>query len=107
MSRSEASRTLVMRPARAAGVESSAAGAGATQAKSASRTAAEAKLAMAEFLLVREDLSECAERALDWLQRHAGVDKALCLAVDPSQKQLITLATLGLGDAEPNVSLDL
>jgi PAS domain S-box-containing protein len=115
MNRSEASRALVMRPARAAtGAESSK---GPIQAKSASRSAgansvsrssAEAKLAMAEFLLVREDMSECAQQALEWLRKHAGVHKALCLAVEPSQKQLTTLASLGLNGTEPEeISLDL
>src|SRR5580658_9307598 len=93
MNRSEASRTLVMRPARgAAGMESS----------------VSAKLAMAEFLLVAEDMAECAQRAVQWLGRHSGVRKALCLAVDPSQKQLITLASMGLDAGEPEeITLDL
>ncbi len=69
---------------------------------------AEAKLAMAEFLIVQEDMAECAQRALKWLEKHAGVRKAWCLAVDPSQKQLTTLASLGFdGSASPDITLDL
>ncbi len=68
----------------------------------------EAKLAMAEFLLVQENMAECAERALEWLQQHSGVTKALCLAVDSSQKQLIALAAVGWDEQEPaDFMLDL
>jgi PAS domain S-box-containing protein len=96
MNRSEANRALVMRPSRATSMESS----------------AEAKLALAEFLLVQDDMSESAQRALEWLAEYSGVRKALCLAVDPGQKQLATLASFGLnqdsnGAEVETISLDL
>jgi PAS domain S-box-containing protein len=103
MNRSQASRALVMRSPRATGTEPAA-----VPPKLASRSGTEAKLAMAEFLILSEDISECAQRALEWLAKHSGVRKALCLAVDPSQKELITLANLGLSEGEPgDISVEL
>src|SRR5579871_3204133 len=68
----------------------------------------ESKLALAEFLLVSEDIAECAERSLEWLEKHAGVRKSVCLAVDSSQKKLVVLAAHGIPVEETqNLSLDL
>ena len=60
------------------------------------RPSAEAKLALVELLLASEDVVECARRALDWLADHAGVERALCAAVDPEFRRLVGVAGYGL-----------
>jgi len=57
----------------------------------------EERLQLLEFLLATNDVVECAERAVEWLNTHAGVRQALCVAVDPGNSYLTALAGHGLG----------
>jgi PAS domain S-box-containing protein len=71
--------------------------------------AAEAKLALVEFLLSSEDAEVCVTRALEWLGEHTSVALALCATVDADMTRLVGLAGLGLSLAqvrEFSVSLD-
>jgi PAS domain S-box-containing protein len=61
----------------------------------------EERLQLLEFLLATNDVSECAERAVEWLVSHAGVRHALCAAVDVAHTNLVGLAGHGLHPASP------
>ena len=57
----------------------------------------EERLHLLEFLLATNDVTECAERAVEWLATHAGVRHALCTIVDPNNSYLVGLAGHALG----------
>jgi signal transduction histidine kinase len=70
--------------------------------------ALETKLALTEFLLSSDDLFACAQRAVDWLGEQAGVERALCAAVDPIRGLLVGVAGFGLAPAAVSeVAFDL
>ena len=55
------------------------------------------KLSLTEALLVSNDLVDCAQRALKWLARVAGVARALCLIVPVHDStQLLPVASIGI-----------
>ena len=55
------------------------------------------RLKLAEALLGSDDLATCAQRALDWLGRTAGITRALCLVGDADSVTLLRpVATLGV-----------
>jgi two-component system, cell cycle sensor histidine kinase PleC len=61
----------------------------------------EARLAISELLLGCDEARMCAEAAVSWLVRHAGVEQVLCLASDESDSHcLAPLACHGLPGAE-------
>ena len=48
------------------------------------------RLEFLEFLLGCEDTQECAQRALEWMAEHCGIQRALCAASnDPSRLEAI------------------
>src|SRR5688572_22360646 len=56
-----------------------------------------ARLELLEYYLAHhEDLVRCAQASVDWLSRHAGVRRSLCLAVDSDASQLVGLAGAGM-----------
>jgi len=56
-----------------------------------------ARLELLEYYLAHhEDLVRCAKASVDWLARHAGTRRALCLAVDPDANLLVGLAGTGV-----------
>jgi PAS domain S-box-containing protein len=57
---------------------------------------ADAKLALAEFLLGSEDVVACAQRGLDWLATHAGIARALCAASVSGDPHLWGVAATGI-----------
>ncbi len=57
---------------------------------------AEAKLVLAEFLLVCEDLAECAQRALEWLAAHCDVARGVCLTPAADNARLVAVAGHGV-----------
>ena len=67
------------------------------QARRTPTASSEERLQLLEFLLATHDITECAERAVEWLAAHAGARHALCAAVDPGNTNLIGLAGHGLG----------
>jgi PAS domain S-box-containing protein len=73
------------------------------QARSLSRAATvsivhhAARLELLEYYLVHyEDLTRCAHASLEWLTRHAGTKRAVCLAVDSDAGMLVGIAGLGV-----------
>jgi PAS domain S-box-containing protein len=74
--------------------------------RTASRAAAPlvshaARLELLEYYLAHhEDLVRCAQASVDWLARHTGVRRALCLAVDSEASQLVGLAGAGIAVEE-------
>ena len=54
----------------------------ARRAKPRATAGATSRLDLLEALLMSRDAGQCAQRALAWLQRQAGVRRALCLAAD-------------------------
>jgi PAS domain S-box-containing protein len=67
------------------------------------------RLKLAEALLGSDDLATCAQRALDWLGRTAGVTRGLCLVGDADNITLLRpVATLGVrGRGAASFTLDL
>ena len=64
---------------------------------SAPVTAQAARLELLEYYLAHhEDLLRCAQASVDWLARHAGLRRAICLAVDGESSQLVGLAGTGV-----------
>jgi PAS domain S-box-containing protein len=56
-----------------------------------------ARLELLEYYLVHhEDLARCAQASLDWLARHCGVRRSVCLAVDSESSTLVGLAGYGV-----------
>jgi PAS domain S-box-containing protein len=70
---------------------------------------ASGRLELLEALLVANDPVQCAQRALSWLQRRAGVRRGLCLAAQAGEGlRLVPLAGLGVpGRAAARFSVDL
>jgi hypothetical protein len=72
------------------------------QARAISRSAVPAvnhaaRLELLEYYLVHhEDLVRCAQASIDWLVRHSGVKRALCLAVDGEANSLVGIAGVGV-----------
>jgi PAS domain S-box-containing protein len=69
---------------------------------------AAARLELLEYFLVHhEDLPRCAEASLEWLARHAGVRRSVCLAIDGDAGMLVGVAGVGvtIGDVEEYSSL--
>jgi signal transduction histidine kinase len=68
-----------------------------------------ARLELLEGLLVASDPAQCAQRALGWLQRRAGVRRGLCLAAHAGEgPRLIPLASLGVAtERVESFSVDL
>jgi PAS domain S-box-containing protein len=48
------------------------------------------------FLVHHEDLVRCAQASLEWLARHCGVRRSVCLAVDVESSMLVGLAGYGV-----------
>src|SRR5687768_14145973 len=61
-----------------------------------SRVSAEAKLAIAEFLLSCSDPDECAHHAVEWLQKYCRIDRAVCALLDSESKHLVGVAGVGV-----------
>jgi PAS domain S-box-containing protein len=61
--------------------------------------AAEAKLALVEFLVSSVDASVCAQRGLEWLGAHAGIGKALLATAAGDPDRLWGIAALGISPA--------
>ena len=56
-----------------------------------------ARLELLEYYLVHhDDLVRCAQASLDWLARHAGVRRSVCLAVDGETGLLVGIAGVGV-----------
>ena len=57
------------------------------------------------FLAHQEDLAACAQSSLEWLARHAGVKRSICLIVDREGGLLVPTAACGISrdDIEPLV----
>ena len=74
----------------------------AAQVRTLSRAAAplvnhSARLELLEYYLAHhDDLQRCAQTSLEWLARHAGVRRSVCLAVDSDASQLVGLAGSGV-----------
>jgi len=65
-----------------------------------SESSSVARLALAEHLLASDDAAECAQRAVDWLARHAGAKAAVCALLDPETDELRALAGFGVTGAQ-------
>jgi PAS domain S-box-containing protein len=64
---------------------------------------AAARLELLEYFLVHhEDLPRCAQASLEWLARHAGVRRSICLSIDGDAGMLVGVAGIGVtvGDVE-------
>jgi signal transduction histidine kinase len=59
-----------------------------------------ARLELAEFLLGSEQIGECAQRAIDWLSRHAGARTAVCALLDPESGELRGTAGCGVSASQ-------
>ena len=58
---------------------------------------AAARLELLEYFLGHhEDLPRCAQASLEWLARHAGVRRAICLAIDGDAGLLVGVAGIGV-----------
>ena len=72
------------------------------QARSLPRTTyslapSSARVELLEYYLVHyEDLGRCAQTSLDWLARHAGVRRSVCLTVDNEAGMLMPVAGIGI-----------
>jgi signal transduction histidine kinase len=66
------------------------------RAKARPGSAAATRLDLLEALLVSRDAGQCAQRALAWLQRQAGIRRGLCLAADSAPPRLVAVASLGV-----------
>jgi PAS domain S-box-containing protein len=65
-------------------------------------------LTLAEFLLTTEDLTEISQMSLDWLSRHAGVPRSLCLVPpDDYAASLVTIASHGIAPTSATFTLNL
>ncbi len=59
-----------------------------------------ARLALAEQLIASDDAAESAQRAVDWLARHASAKAAVCALLDPDTDELRALAGFGVTAAQ-------
>jgi len=58
---------------------------------------AAARLELLEYFLVHhEDLPRCAQASLEWLARHAGVRRSVCLSIDGDAGMLVGVAGVGV-----------
>jgi hypothetical protein len=66
--------------------------------RSRSTTAtATARLELLEYYLAHhEDLAACAQASLDWLAKHAGIRRSVCLVVDSESSTLVGVAGCGV-----------
>src|SRR5919108_5309942 len=71
--------------------------------------AAAGRLELLEGLLAAGDPTRCAQRALGWLQRRAGVRRGVCLAAyADGEPRLLPVASLGVpGERIERFSVDL
>jgi len=60
---------------------------------------ADARLALTEFLLGCEDIVACAQYGLDWLEEHAGINRALCAVSVSGDPHLWGVAGIGISAA--------
>lgn len=58
-----------------------------------------AKIALVEFLLRSDDVSESAQQGLEWLREHAGVRQALCAVTAGDAHHLWGVAGIGISPA--------
>jgi PAS domain S-box-containing protein len=73
-----------------------------------SGTGSRTKLALVESLLVEQEARPCAVLTLRWLERHAGIGRAVCAVVDPESGRLHGLTGMGVAlAAVDSFSLDL
>src|SRR5687768_9459959 len=56
-----------------------------------------AKLSLVEALLAEQEARPCAVLALRWLERHAGIQRAVCAMVDPESGRLAGTSGIGVG----------
>ena len=61
----------------------------------------EARLQLAEFLLLSDGAAECAGHAVSWLIEHTRVKYALCMVLDANRTRLIGLAAEGFRSFDP------
>ena len=81
---------------------------GQASTRAASEAAAEAKLALTEYLITSNDFDACAQRGLEWLHENAGIANSILLAVDVDPTRLVTVAAHGLpADADEPMSIAL
>jgi len=67
-----------------------------------------AKLALVDALLAEQEARPCAVLTLRWLERHAGLERGLCVVVDHESGRLTGLSGLGVSPAGVDgFSLDL
>src|SRR5688500_9590426 len=56
-----------------------------------------ARLELLEYYLAHhEDLTRCTQASLEWLARHAGVKRSVCVVVDSESKMLVGIAGYGV-----------
>jgi PAS domain S-box-containing protein len=85
----------VRRPSRSAASRGASARSRATTSGSGSTAAA--RLELLEYYLVHhEDLPRCVQATLEWLARHAGVRRSVCLAVDGDSSTLVGIGGHGV-----------
>ncbi|HUP43597.1 MAG TPA: ATP-binding protein [Thermoanaerobaculia bacterium] len=66
------------------------------------------RLALTDTLLAEGDAKTCVLRTLEWLTVQAGVERGLCLVLEPDGRRLRGLAGLGLeGDGVEAMTVDL
>jgi PAS domain S-box-containing protein len=75
------------------------------QARSLSRAKASpspeaARLELLESYIIHDDVARCALLSLEWLARHAGVRRSMCLLLDRDQGQLVGVAGRGVRTEE-------
>ncbi|MGH7268081.1 MAG: ATP-binding protein [Candidatus Rokuibacteriota bacterium] len=64
--------------------------------RSAGRATATGRLSLLEYFVGSDDATACAEQALQWLARHVGVERAVCLGVNSDMTRLVGLTALGV-----------
>ena len=62
----------------------------------------EAKLQLAEFLLLSDSAVECARHTVHWLTSYAGARYAMCAGLDITRTRLVGLAADGVGASDPS-----
>jgi len=76
--------------------------------RSGGGTGSKAKLALVEALLTEQEARPCAVLTLRWLERHAGVERAVFAAVDHESGKLASLTGMGVSlAAVDSFTLDL
>ena len=65
------------------------------------RADATARLELLEFYLGQnEDLARCTQASLEWLARHAGVRRSVCLVVDAAASLLVGVGGYGVSNED-------